>query len=107
MPQRKDPDIPVRAAAVHGAWPGASAEKIEQLVTRRVEEKIAENSKIDKITSNTRTGVAVIIIELQKDVTEPGKQFDDIKLKLDGLTRPAEGRRLDQLHEGLRRHRRP
>jgi multidrug efflux pump subunit AcrB len=85
MPQRKDPDIPIRAAAVMAYWPGAAPEKIEQLVTRRVEEKIAENSKIDKITSNTRTGVSVIIIELQKQVTDPGKQFDDIKLKLDGL----------------------
>ena len=86
MPQRKDPDVPVRAAAVMAYWPGASAEKIEHLLARRVEEKIAENSKIDKITSNIRTGVAVIIIELQKDVTEPGKQFDDIKLRIDSLS---------------------
>jgi multidrug efflux pump subunit AcrB len=88
MPQRKDPDVPVRAAAVLCRWPGASAEKVEQLVTRRVEEKIAENSKIDKITSNTRTGVSVVIIELQKQVTEPGKEFDDIKLKLDDVKLP-------------------
>jgi multidrug efflux pump subunit AcrB len=85
MPQRKDPDVPVRAAAVMAYWPGASSEKIEQLVTRRLEETIAGNSKIDTITSNTRTGVAVIIIELQKEVDEPGKEFDDIKLKLDGV----------------------
>jgi multidrug efflux pump subunit AcrB len=95
MPQRKDPDVPVRAAAVMAHWPGASAEKVEQLLARRVEEKISENSKIDKITSNIRTGVAVIIIELQKDVTDPGKQFDDIKLKLDGLTDLPQGSRLN------------
>src|SRR5206468_575955 len=57
MPQRKDPDIPVRDAIAVCSWPGASAEKIEQLVTRRIEEKIAENSKIERITSNTRTSV--------------------------------------------------
>src|SRR5688572_10352264 len=85
MPQRKDPDIPVRAAAVLAYWPGAGADKIEQLVTRRIEETIAENSKVDTVTSNTRTGVAVVIIELQKEVDEPGKQFDDIKLKLDAI----------------------
>jgi multidrug efflux pump subunit AcrB len=85
MPQRKDPDIPVRAAAVLAHWPGASADKIEQLVTRRIEETIAENSKVDTVTSNTRTGVAVVIIELQKEEDEPGKQFDDIKLKLDAI----------------------
>src|SRR5262249_40857629 len=76
-------------------WPGASPDKVEQLLARRVEEKIAENSKVDKITSNVRTGVAVIIVELQKDVNEPGKQFDDIKLKLDGLTDLPQGSRLN------------
>jgi multidrug efflux pump subunit AcrB len=67
-------------------WPGAGAEKIEQLVTRRVEETIAENQQIEKITSNTRTGVGTVIIELHKEVEDPGKQFDDIKLRLDSLT---------------------
>jgi AcrB/AcrD/AcrF family len=42
MPQRKDPDIPVRQALALCPWPGASAEKIEQLVTRRIEEKVGE-----------------------------------------------------------------
>jgi multidrug efflux pump subunit AcrB len=45
MPQRKDPDVPVRQALALCPWPGASAEKIEQLVTRRMEEKIAEWSR--------------------------------------------------------------
>src|SRR5262249_44463547 len=56
MPQRKDPDIPIRQALALVSWPGASAERIEQLVTRKVEEKIAENAKVEKIESNTRTG---------------------------------------------------
>ena len=29
MPQRKDPDIPVRIALVITAWPGMDAERIE------------------------------------------------------------------------------
>jgi multidrug efflux pump subunit AcrB len=95
MPQRKDPSIPIRVAAVMAIWPGASADKIEQLMVRRIEERIAENSRIDKITSNVRTGIAVIIIELQKDEKDPGKQFDDIKLKLDGLTDLPQGTRVN------------
>ena len=34
MPKRKDPDIPVRVASVITQWPGATAEQVEQLVTR-------------------------------------------------------------------------
>src|SRR5215469_12213889 len=66
MPKRKDPEIPVRVAAAIVAWPGAPAEKVEELVTRRLEEKIAESPKILKITSTTRSGVAVVTIELEE-----------------------------------------
>jgi multidrug efflux pump subunit AcrB len=86
MPKRKDPEIPVRVAAALVAWPGAKAEKIEQLVTRKIEEKIAESSKIEHIDSTTRTGVAVVTFTLQEGVRDTGKEFDDVKLRLDTLT---------------------
>jgi multidrug efflux pump subunit AcrB len=91
MPQRKDPDIPVRQALVMVPWPGASAEKIEQLITRRVEEKIAENVRVEKIESNTRTGVTTVIITLVQGLADTGKEFDDINLKLDTITNLPDG----------------
>ena len=38
MPQRKDPEVQVRTAVALVPWPGSSAEKVEQLVTKKVEE---------------------------------------------------------------------
>ena len=91
MPQRKDPDIPIRQALALCPWPGASAEKIEQLVTRRIEEKIAENVKVEKIESNTRTGITAVYITLVEGARDTGKEFDDIKLKLDTITDLPDG----------------
>src|SRR5262245_10533908 len=54
MPQRKDPEVPVRLAVALTPWPGASAEKIENLVTKTIEAKIAENPKVTKIESISR-----------------------------------------------------
>jgi multidrug efflux pump subunit AcrB len=87
MPQRKDPDVSPREALAIVPWPGASAEKIEQLVTRKVEEKVAENSHVETVTSNTRTGVTFINMKLTEAVPakDRGKEFDDIKLKLDNI----------------------
>lgn len=85
MPKRKDPDVPVRMAAAMAVWPGASAEKMEEYITRKMEEKIAENSKIKKIESSTRGGVAVVTIELEEGLKDTAKEFDDIKLKLDTI----------------------
>jgi multidrug efflux pump subunit AcrB len=85
MPQRKDPEVQVRTAVALVPWPGSSAEKVEQLVTRKIEEQMAANSKVTKIESISRTGLAVIYVELDESLKETGKEFDDIKLKLDGI----------------------
>ncbi len=57
MPKAKDPSIEVRVAVASCLWPGAEAEKVEQLVTRKLEQKIAESSNIEKIESISRTSV--------------------------------------------------
>src|SRR5215472_9015282 len=85
MPKRKDPEIPVRVAAAIVAWPGAPAEKIEQLVTRKLEEKIAESPKILKITSTTRSEVAVVTIVLEEGVKNAPQEFDDIEQRLETI----------------------
>ena len=46
MPQRKDPEVQVNIAAVLTSWSGASADKVEQLVTKKLEEKIAEHGAL-------------------------------------------------------------
>src|SRR2546429_8002680 len=46
MPQRKDPDIPVRVAVAFCAWPGATAQQVEQFLTRPIEDAVAENKTI-------------------------------------------------------------
>ena len=85
MPQRKDPDVPVKMALAICYWPGVEATKVEDLVTRRLEEAVAENVKVETIESTTRTGMSFVYITLQESVDEPGKEFDDIKFKLDAI----------------------
>ncbi|HBR07084.1 MAG TPA: AcrB/AcrD/AcrF family protein, partial [Desulfovibrio sp.] len=82
MPQRKDPDIPVREAVALCQWPGIPSEKVEQLVTRKIEQKIAENDEVDRIEATTRTGLSVVKVKLQDDLNETGETFDDINNKL-------------------------
>lgn len=91
MPQRKDPDLPVKVAMAICPWPGVESEKVEELITRRIEEKMAENVTVKKIESTTRVGVSFVWVELQESVSEPGKEFDDIKLRLDDMRDLPEG----------------
>lgn len=91
MPKRKDPDIPVRQVAVVTPWPGQSAEKVEQLVTRKIEEKVAQNIRLSEVKSISRSGLSVVYAEVDERVTDTAKEFDDIKVKLDSLTDLPEG----------------
>jgi multidrug efflux pump subunit AcrB len=95
MPKRKDPEIPVRAAVAIVTWPGANAETVEDRVTRVVEQQLAQNSKIEKLESTTRAGVAVVTITLDQSVDDTAKQFDDIWLKLNGLSDLPDGARIE------------
>jgi multidrug efflux pump subunit AcrB len=91
MPKRKDPEVPVRVAAVVASWPGAPAQKMEELVTRRIEDKIAENPNIEKIDSNTRGGIAVITFFIEDRIKDRAKEFDDINLRLNTIRDLPEG----------------
>lgn len=93
LPQRKDPDIPIREAMAMVEWPGMPAEKVEQLITKKLEAAIAQNAKVTEIRSVSHTGKAVIYIQLDERTKEMPREFDDIKLKLDGLHDLPDGAR--------------
>ena len=93
MPQRKDPDIPVRVAVASCRWPGATAQEVEQLVTRPIEQTIAENKHIHPATpdeygirSISLPGISIVYVQLAENVTDTREQFSDINLRLHALT---------------------
>src|SRR5262245_51430225 len=92
MQKLKAPYIPVPQVAVVTSWPGQSAERVEQLVTRKIEERVGQNIRVSEITSTSRSGLSVVYAEVDEQLaTDTGKEFDDIKVKLDGLTDLPEG----------------
>jgi multidrug efflux pump len=93
MPKRKDPDIPVRVAVAITPWPGVSAKKVEQLVTRTIEDTIAQNSTIHPsdpaeygIKSLSLPGVSIVTVQLGENIRDTKKEFSDINLRLNGIT---------------------
>jgi multidrug efflux pump subunit AcrB len=93
MPKLKDPDIPVRVAVAITPWPGVSAEKVEQLVTRTIEDTIAQNSTIHPptpgdfgIKSLSLPGVSVVTVQLGENIRDTKREFNDINLRLKGIT---------------------
>lgn len=72
MPRIEDPRITNRYPRVVTFLPGASAERVEALVTDRIEDSLRELSEIKEIRSTSRAGVSVVQMELQ-DYIGPGE----------------------------------
>ena len=92
MPQRKDPDIPVRVAVATCNWPGATATQVEQLIAKPMEDTIAQNKFIHPATaavygirSASYPGRAVIWVQLAEGLKDTREQFSDINLRLNQL----------------------
>ena len=65
LPRIEDPRITNRYPRVVTFLPGASAERVEALVTDRLEDSLRELSEIKEIRSTSRAGVSILQMELQ------------------------------------------
>ncbi|MBR1759905.1 MAG: efflux RND transporter permease subunit [Schwartzia sp.] len=64
----EDPDFTIRMMVVSAAWPGATAEEVEQQVTDKLESKFRDIPGVDYIKSSSRAGQCVIYVNLRDDV---------------------------------------
>lgn len=65
LPRLEDPRIDTRNALVITSYPGASAERVEALVSDVLEDKLREIFEIKEVKSTSRAGISVINIETQ------------------------------------------
>ncbi|MCF6094872.1 efflux RND transporter permease subunit [Microaerobacter geothermalis] len=65
LKQRENPEIALTVATVTTVYPGASPEKVEQLVTKPLEEKINEMDNIASVKSTSMANLSYIVVELK------------------------------------------
>lgn len=82
LPRLEDPEMRSRAANVYTRYPGADAERVESLVTEKLEDALREISEIKRLRSTSRAGMSLLAIELRDDVTEPDPIWSRIRDKI-------------------------
>ncbi len=95
-PSREDPEITIRTALVTASFQGMSPQRMEDLVTRKLEEKIREMPEVKDIISTTRSGQTTLRVALYDRYyqLEPiwqslRNKMSDIKTQLpDGIRGP-------------------
>ena len=95
MPRDSMPPYTVRIASVVTSFPGAGPERVEALITSKIEEAAQELPELKTVTSESRTGLSIVSVELEQEVP-PG----DLRSVWDRLRRKIESIRSD-LPEGI------
>jgi len=81
--QQEDPAIPHRTAMLVTAFPGATASKVEELVTRPIERKISELQSIEEITDQSRPGVSTLTVKMAPaSAASIDQEWDKLRAKL-------------------------
>ena len=65
LPRAEDPGFTIRTAVVRTIFPGANPERVENLVTDKIEKIIQEMPELDVVRSQSKTGLSIIYVDIQ------------------------------------------
>ena len=86
--RQEDPSLTERYGAITTVFPGASAERVEALITDPIERALLELSEVEELNSNSRSGVSIITLDIREDLT--GAQVDQawnrVREQINGVT---------------------
>ena len=83
LPQQEDPEMVSRTAVITTAFPGASAERVEALVTTVLEEELSEIEEIDVIESDSRVGFSTVLVELVDSINNAQPIWAKVRDEMD------------------------
>ena len=85
LPKAQDPGFIIRAAQITTYFPGASPERVENLITDKIEKAVQEMPEVDFITSQSRTGISVITPNYKESYKNMRPIFDDLRRKIEDI----------------------
>ncbi|CAM2067406.1 Efflux RND transporter permease subunit [Sulfidibacter corallicola] len=86
MPRSQDPGFIVRTALVQTYFPGASPERVEKLVTDRLEKAIQEMPELDSVVSQSKTGVSILYVNIKESYKDMRPIWDSLRRKVERET---------------------
>lgn len=86
LPRLEDPEIVQRNASITTLFPGASAERVESLITDKIEEEFSDVQEISNIQSTSSPDISVVNIELKDTVANVEPVWAKIRSKLEDVS---------------------
>ncbi len=86
LPRMEDPALSQWFGKITTRFPGASAERVESLVTDKLEQKLQEIEEIKSIQSTSQLGTSLIFIKLQDKVKNHDEVWSQVRDRLADVT---------------------
>ena len=83
LPRSEDPGFIIRTALVQTFFPGASPERVEMLVTDKLEKVIQELPELDSVVSTSKVGTSIIYVNIKEQYRDMRPIWDKLRRKVD------------------------
>lgn len=87
LSRAENPLYTVRKARVTTLWPGASPQRVEQLVTDKIEKRIQEIPEVETIESESKTGFSVLTVTVFDEYDDMRPIWDELRRKVEDAER--------------------
>ena len=86
--RQEDPSLTERYGSITTVFPGASAERVEALITEPIEQALLELSEVEDLKSNSRSGVSIITLDIAESLspTEVDQAWNLIREQINSVT---------------------
>ncbi len=103
LPRDSMPPMTIKMATVVSVFPGAAPERVEELLTDKIEKVVQELPELKEVASTSRTGLSVIQVTLKDEVAPEELQsvWDRLRRKLNGIQSLPEGVKPNLNDEGI------
>lgn len=64
LPAQEDPTITIREAVISTSFPGMAPERVEQLITKKLEEEIRKVPEVKELRSSSTTGTSTVHVKI-------------------------------------------
>ncbi|AMK12578.1 efflux RND transporter permease subunit [Pseudodesulfovibrio indicus] len=83
IPKAEDPEFTIRTGVISTVFPGASPQRVEELVTDKLEEKVREIDGVKTVESQSMSGLSILKVEFEDSIKDMQPYWQKLRNKVD------------------------
>ncbi len=86
LPATEDPQLLIREAVITTSFPGMSAERVERLITKQIEQAVVQVPEIEEIRSVSQPGLSIVVPTIADQHFDLDRVWTDVRQRIERIT---------------------